>query len=369
MKRRSQFFYYLLQILLSLILLEGISYFFLTHSANPLYRARRILQVDGQLGWRQQFQLNTTFESKPLWTDQRGFRINSPRDIVRPQDAELITLGPSSAFGWGVAGDETYTSLTAEAVKLRALNASEIGYSSLQGQRLYQQYFTELPRARVALIAYGINDLDRFRFFAESFENDSDFFARAPFHFPLLTRAAKLSALLSLVSLGSQELAYHWDCRPLALIQQRSGIDKSMDVLKELIAHLREQRITPVLINTPYHLRQKNSDFDRHLMSRDYSQAQLAARAGNCSEALASLQQAKAQEPERIAQDVQLFNIALRDFSEESRVSLIDAYRLLDTADADKNFVDPVHPSALGHRIISRQVIKSVLHSLNDSAE
>lgn len=365
MKKNYIVLYYFVQILISLALLEGISYFFLTHTTNPLYRARRILQVDSELGWRQQPNLSTSFEANSLWTDSLGFRINSSAHTIDINQAELITLGPSSAFGWGVSSEETYTQLAAEALKLPALNASEIGYSSLQGLRLYQQYFSYLPKAKAALIAYGVNDLDKFRFFAESFESDKDFFEKSPFQFSLLSRLAKFSSLTSLLSLGSQELSYHWDCRSLTHISQRSNIDQSMLALKELIMHLKENHITPFLINTPYYLAHRPSDFDRDLMLRNYRQAEAAANVGNCREALTYLQLAKAQEPERVAQDVQLFNIALRYFSEESHVSLIDAYQLLDTHNADKNFVDPVHPSAIGHQIISRQVIKSVLHSLN----
>jgi hypothetical protein len=74
-------------------------------------------------------------------TDSNGFRTDdetSDDASGTPQVVEVLVLGPSSAFGWGVEYHETYAVVVARTAGQGLLNASQVGY--------------------------GINDIDRFRF-------------------------------------------------------------------------------------------------------------------------------------------------------------------------------------------------------------
>jgi len=78
-------------------------------------------------------------------------------------------MGASPAFGWGVEEAKNYSSLLAAkpgraGIKAEVINASVIGYSSWQGRRLLEKEIIKLKPDAV-VFAYGVNDVDKYRFF------------------------------------------------------------------------------------------------------------------------------------------------------------------------------------------------------------
>lgn len=356
--------FYLTQLLLCLLIFEAVAYFFLLGSGNALYRTRRILQTDPALGWRARPGLDTAFEKQPLITDSRGFRLWKIPPVGSASAApQLLTLGPSSAFGWGVRAEETYHELTAQTLHIPALNASQIGYSSVQGELLWKQLQPDrkaqdgLPR--FALLAYGINDLDKFRFYGANGERDKDFFRKSPVQLGVFDRSPSLN-FLSLFLILADEFSYHVNCGALASVSQRVSIPDFIATMDRLAAGLNARGFRPILINTPYYLPPfppvRPGD-----INAEYTRVQELARQGHCAEALAHLQTAKQLEPERVRQDVLILNQELTRLAARRQLTLIDAYMALQDGSEPLNFVDPVHPSPRGHRIISRQILETVL--------
>ena len=111
---------------------------------DGLARAHLVLEPDAELGWRQRPNLDTSFEGQELHTNSIGLR---GRENYTPHPKVLV-LGPSSTFGWGVTELESYPGQL-QAALARAggasvvINAGEIGFSLVQGRRLY-----EMLRAR-----------------------------------------------------------------------------------------------------------------------------------------------------------------------------------------------------------------------------
>lgn len=351
-----------LQIVVTLFFLEVICYVFLKGSSNPLYRARRILERHETWAWMAQPGLNTKFESAAVFTDQNGFRAEDENVVTDFNKVEMLTLGPSSAFGWGVGAEATYSALVAKSLNLNYLNASQIGFSTTQGLLLWNSFLKDrLPNLKVVLIAYGINDLDNFRFYDLSFVNDLTYFAEQP-------KAASLinSNLLTTIDLFKNEFSLKISCSSLSHIEQRLSMDQSAQQTQALIQSLKTKNIKIIFIGTPY-LRMKGKGTP-YLNSGGilgaaylYEQAEVAAAAGNCGEALEFVKRAKALEPWRVEDDVRKLAEIQKAVCKDEGISYVDIFTEFNQlAIQDEYFVDPVHPSVKGHDLIAKRVLEKL---------
>ena len=352
----------LIQFLVCALILNYGSSFFLTHSSNALYRTRMVLQPDPDLGWKLYPNLGTQFEKVPLFSNQFGERISTANENTNSNSDFVLTLGPSSAFGWGVKNEDTYTSLFANAAKLNALNASQIGYSSFQGELLWKNFISQKPQHfKYALLAYGINDLDKFRFYGQTYNSDTDFFSQVPLHFSKLLNWQKNFDFLKIINVASDEISLKFNCAPLAQIQQRATLEIYLAKMQNLITELKDKSIIPIVINTPYYLKKKNLLYSKNAIEARYEKVKNLAKEGSCTEALTELAAAKSLEPDRVAEDVVKLNSDLRELAEKNKAVYIDAYTILNSNQTNENYVDPVHPSAHGHLLIAGQIQASVL--------
>lgn len=352
--------FYSIQLVACLVMLEIVAYFFLLHTDNPLYRARRILQYDLVTGWMQRPLLNTIFEKIPLYTDEVGFR--TPDNSNQKNIFKFITLGPSSALGWGVDYLSTYSSLVADHFKVKVLNASGIGHSIVQGELVWKK---KLAKKNLALthvfIAYGINDLDKFRFFDSAPMDDKTFFQSSP----LALRIDKLDLPFNfpvLISLVAREVLYSGQCDQLIGSIERVSWNDFELTLNSMTANMKSKNIIPVLINTPFYLKTKNPKYNSELILSSYTKVTELAKAGKCQEARAELKIAKSYEPDNILEQVVLFNRKLKDYSLKNGIKYVDAYQVLSIGRVAENFVDPVHPSKLGHQKIASQIIELMMY-------
>ncbi len=360
MKILKAIIFYSIQFLVCLIMLEVVSYFFLTQTNNPLYRARRILQYDSVTGWMQKPLLDTHFEKNSLHTDESGFRVSST--LHSEGNFKLITLGPSSALGWGVDYASTYSSLVAGHFKVNYLNASGIGHSIVQGNIVWNKRVANQKLSLThAFIAYGVNDLDKFRFFDSAPINDKVFF-QSP---PLALEIDKLHLpfnLPILASLVTREILYRGHCDQLAGSVERVSWSDFEQALLEMVLDMKKRNITPVIINTPFYLKNKNPKYTQELIVASYKKVTALAQSGKCKEAREELKIAKAYEPDNILEQVILFNQKLKNFASKNDLKYVDAYQALSTNQIADNFVDPVHPSKLGHQKIASQIIQLVMY-------
>lgn len=341
------------QILLCAIFFELFGYFFLVKSSNPLYRARRILHFDERLGWKQKPNLSTTFENQPVMTDEQGYRISGIRNSV----PLLLTLGPSSAFGWGVSDEETYSALVAKKTG-GLLNASGIGHSLYQGKILWNEKLKHLRPSHI-LIAYGVNDLDKFRFFDSESSRDSVYF-QTPLRKSYLDKFD--SHFLNVLSLAKNLASYQISCSHITDTAIRVPWNEFSTILKELTDDMKEKGIVPILIGTPFYLKNPRAGFTVNLIEDAYEAASGLAREGKCKEAHEALTIAKSYEPENILEQVKIFNKNLEIFARENDLRFIDAFKTISVEKAETNFYDPVHPSAEGHKKIASQILKSMFN-------
>jgi lysophospholipase L1-like esterase len=97
-------------------------------------------------------------------TDEHGFRNPSPW----PERADIVVLGDSMAFGYGVDDDQTWTALLADRLPgSRIINLGFPGAGPQQYLRSYERFGQALQPALVLLCLFPGNDLDNARRFDE----------------------------------------------------------------------------------------------------------------------------------------------------------------------------------------------------------
>ncbi len=338
------------------MILESTSHFFLLSSSNPLYRARRILQYDHFLGWMQKPNLNTTFENQKIHTDSEGFRISDEK-INLLTNPKILTLGPSSAFGWGVANKDTYTSVSAKKLNFEHINASGVGHSIAQGQRIWSKIKKVNPK--YVLIAYGVNDLDKFRFFDSDSLNDKEFFQHEP-HALKIDKLLLPSDSAIVISLVLRQLSHTFYCDQLINSPQRVEWPEYEKILSMMTDEMLKAGIKPIIINTPFFLVHPNPRFKESDILNAYREVNSFAAKGYCKEAHEKLKIAKSLEPFNINQKVIELNRLLKEFANKNNLSIVDAHSLLVNQNAKENFYDPVHPSAKGHKLIADEIVKLI---------
>lgn len=355
MKILKSFFFVFLQILISFLLLEFVCYFFLIKTENPLYRARKILQFEPDLGWRQKSNLDTKFENSLVTTNNLGFRTGTNSSEL--SDAQLITLGPSSAFGWGVEADDSYTAQ----MGLKYVNTSGIGYGIIQGYKTWNHFIKNKSHPKYILIAFGVNDLDKYRFYDSEPLDDQAYFSQTH-EMDSLNQLSRFSNFFTVAALAVQQSRYTSQCQHLTKTIQRATWIQFEKTLTTLIAEIKEQQITPILINTAYFLYKRNSDYSRDKIDSAYKKVEDLALANDCKSAIEKLTYAKSLEPERVLQDVKIFNASLKSYAQNHQVKYVDAYsEISDLPDSASYFYDPVHPSKAGHKKIAGQIHKVMI--------
>lgn len=342
-------------LLLQLAVLECSSRWWIVHKGDPLQRARRVLTLDEELGWRARAHLDLEFEGKKLVTDDRGLRV-APSSSQKRDSKKILVLGPSSAFGWGVQYEEAWPALIADN---SVLNASQIGYSIVQGHKLYAWLRSQgLTGVKTVVIAYGVNDIDRFRFFDQENLSDVEYFRQLGQN--KLLGGIYASGILSLLARGYQEAGIYFHCGYPKPPVQRVGADGFAEQLKDLILELRKDNMRVVLVNSANAIQVEPSDLKADESDRLYQESANAAAQKQCGLSRRLFFEAKQYESWRVIRDIKRINQAMEKTGAELGVPVVDIDSRLGGAEKKSYFVDPIHFSAKGHRLAA-DVIKNAL--------
>lgn len=340
------------------LLLECSTRWWIGHYGDPLQRARKILKPDEELGWVTRSNLKTEFEEQKLFTDQKGLRI--PQENPSQESKRILVLGPSSAFGWGVEYGEAWPALISEN---NVLNASQIAYSIVQGEKLYNKLNEQdLLTIKTVIIAYGVNDIDRFRFFDQENMSDVEYFNQLKAN--RLDTIIYSSGILSLLARGYQESKIYLHCGYQKPPIQRVGVDEFTKHLRALIFELRKRNIEVLLVNSPNAIQVEASDTNADESDRLYRESADAAAQKQCALSRRLFFEAKKYESWRVIRDINRINLAMERIGSELNVPVADIASRLDGEDKKSLFVDPIHFSVKGHQLAA-DVIKKKLKELN----
>ncbi len=379
---------------------EGAARFWIHRYGNALDITRPILEVDARLGWKQRSNLDTRFLGLPLQTNSVGWRTHRLESI--PDSTEnILILGPSSTFGWGVKEEDTYSSYLEIAARekgkrnVRVINAGEIGFSTFQGLRLLREVTASRLPFKWLVIAYGVNDVDRSRFYFQSLKTDADELENKPSEISIksqkwLYSSSAVSLLLKFAGwLRSQVLplsAGPDPVPPLRVPPSEFGAN-----IEKMIELARSQRAKVILVTSANHLPESSAAhgeseslyergrklYDQH----EYAEAQavmirsaqlnpeqnevyyylsaIAVKLKRQSEANQFLLKARENEPMRLRRDIWAYNQMIRKIAKEQGVSIVDLDWMMH-GNSDDLFVDPIHFSAQGHRGIADQIYQSL---------
>lgn len=337
---------------------EFLSTFWIQKFGDPLDRARLVMEPHERYLWRMRPSFSGVFEGKELSTDSAGFRVEGE---LKPLSSEYqwVVLGPSSAFGWGVSYENTYAALAAKAKGQKLLNASQIGFGVSQGIRLYRDLRERLGASpKTIFIAYGVNDIDRFRFFGPSGQDDESVFSNQEVLAQLdAEKWIYRFAFSSLLVRAIQEGGVRFGCpgaKPLLPRQTEDGFFRS---LTELVGLIEADGHRTVIIDSPIHYEFEVESERARLADVHFQKAHELASSGQCSEARKQFLEGRGHEPHRVAVAVRRINGRLKSLSEEKNWRFVEASALLT---AKEHFIDPVHFSEIGHQIVSEGVLREI---------
>lgn len=330
---------------------------------NALDLSRPLLQADADLGWKQKAFLKTTFFGTAVETNEWGWR-TFPISEFQREGRRILVLGPSSTFGWGVEADQTYAHLIGKRLEALSLNAGEIGYSTFQGLRLLEMVIAEGWRFDDVVFAYGVNDVDRFRFYFQSARSDAQEFAVRPpegavrgqnlvnatsLGIVLLKTAAFLKAVIAPGS-GRLQGMENDPVPPL-----RVSETEFRENLVQFVRRAKELGMRPVLLSSGFHLPAPSEGDSGENESLYRSSAEAFAR-GDAKAGSRLFEEARQREPLRVRRDIIRFNQVVREVARQESTILGDVEAWFTGQDQAALFVDPVHPSAEGHRQIAEKL-------------
>lgn len=361
-------------------------------AADPLDRARRVMRTHEDRLWMMKPDLQTEFEGAALHTDEAGFR-KSEREssddfVVRVKNADVLLLGPSSAFGWGVRAEETYLSLALESVASRGVNLSQVGYGLQQGIETWRELALQVPEllesakaSRVILLAYGVNDIDRARFFVSNGRPDREFFgdqvadeSRRIWRQQLERESQFISTALGQMLLRSlQELAFAVGCASPHKLETRSTPEEFVEVLLRWKTDLENLGHKVLVLDSPFRY---PFAWDESLASQAeawFAKSAEASQLGECGEARRWLREARRAEPHRVMMSLQQINLLLdKTFgasttqAQSSLETQGDYLRIRDDLNSAEDFVDPIHFSVVGHRKVEAKLRPFLMRALQE---
>ena len=341
--------------ILTLGIAEVVSTWWIEHQGDALQRARRIMILDTERGWRHASNLNTTFEKKTLSTDRLGFRLAGP-----PVDAPtILVLGPSSAFGWGVEANESWPALLEARMSHqgeRVFNASQVGYTIVQGRRLYESMDKNfLTSLRTVLLAYGVNEVDRFRFFGRDPSSDDEYFARP---LPISTRERFFNSFAfgALLWRAGQEASLLTGCGFKQTPSLRLSPKKFDLFLRDWAEKLRQEGKRVVLVNSAEEMPFAPDERRANLSDRQFTESESRSQAGDCTESRRLFKEARQNEPWRVLRDIGRINNVMSKVGRELSLPVADIATVLVSTRKGELFVDPIHPSAAGHRFAADRI-------------
>ncbi|CAN5726985.1 hypothetical protein BH10BDE1_BH10BDE1_29940 [soil metagenome] len=334
---------------------ESFARVYIAYAGDPLDRARLVLEPNERYMWRVRPDFSGNFEGAKLTTEAHGFRHVD-------EMADWIMLGPSSAFGWGVEESETYFARAAKTESVKYANLSQIGYGLSQGQRLFEDFRSEWrSRPLTVFVSYGVNDVDRFRFFGPSGTSDEDAFSDPKLPDRLaaeywLYRAAFPALLMRRL----QEATFKFGCPPSKAFAMRTTNDEFVVGMTKLISALVSDGHRAVILNSPFRYPFEVQNKLAEKADEEFAKSANEAEAGRCQEARVHFAQGRVAEPHRVALAIKALNERLEIESARRGWTLVDIAKPL-TSSSD--FVDPIHFSKSGHEKVESAIREGIHHT------
>jgi len=357
-----------------------------------------ILQPDRELFWTLRPDLSVKFQQAKLTTSKDGFRTNPFPQKLDPKETRILVLGASPTFGWGVNDGEEWpakiqNTLRKSGKKAMVYNVAVPGYTTFQGLKLAKRLIPKI-KPQYVLIAFILNDMDRFRFFGTDGKTDADHPVPSYLSIAIGDLRSKSRAFPQLVRLlaGLRQVE---ELPPPG--QRRVPPEHYLLNLKTLSELAKSQGARPIFLKEPVNLPYANDETSQHVSQSQLQEIKNRIRRDNIADALRQAQEiAKAHpaDPEiyRVLINAQkaagqkkeaakslarlqyVSNFAggvalkyqglIQEAATKTNTQLIDVASAFEKHTGSYLYNDPVkdsfHPNAAGHELIASLILSSV---------
>ncbi len=324
-------------VLVLIFFCEVLSFLFLKYNENPYLKAKRLLVYDDAFHWRQRINSDKSFYDYMFNTNEAGFRSFYKLD----EKVEAILLGPSSSVGWGVGYENMFSTIIEKKTGMKFLNASQIGYTIEQGYKLYVKTGLKDKKIRYLIVSFGVNELDYF-----------------PFQIPKSSQRSlyHYSSLYFLIENTINNFNQLYPCpETISIRNTRLSFQSYLNYLSSLKSLAQKQGAILIVLNTGHLYSKYRSKENIHKSKSFYEKMNQEIKSNNCYMARKYLQQAQLYEPYRINNELNEFNLKLKNALKEMKIKMIDIHS--DLVKSQKNFIDPVHFSINGNKVVADKVL------------
>ncbi len=376
----------------------------------------KILQQDSALFWKQKPNLNINFQNTQVKVNSFGLR---GEDIQLNKDEgafRIICLGGSPTFGWGVDYKDAYPYQLQELLRekygskknIEVINAGNIGYSSYQGVNFLKRDILKFSPDLIT-VAYVINDVDKHRFYRSNGRSDKELLPKnkvsvAIENFLDKSNIFKLLKASIVHSKGIAAKHFSQGEKDVYLEKRRVSLEDYRKNLNQIVDIATKNNIEVVFIKMPVNLPAKkkasdslklkaNSCFDKafeYANNGEYNQAigQLKEALGytpysskayyylgvysqrqkKFNKASNYFQKAKKMELFQCGSLSKFYNKTMQEIAVRRKIPLVNivlTFAAFSKANSKYLFLDPegdtIHPNAIGHKIIGRQVYATLV--------
>ena len=118
------------------------------------------IQYDSQTGFITKANFLVPFTNKEFKTTVKTNHLGFRDDEASCQDPDVLLLGDSFGFGWGVEKEESLESVLEKKSKLKILNMSVSGYNNVQEIALLDKWMqTHSIKNKTIILMYYVNDM------------------------------------------------------------------------------------------------------------------------------------------------------------------------------------------------------------------
>ncbi|MCF7907349.1 MAG: hypothetical protein K9L86_00510 [Candidatus Omnitrophica bacterium] len=367
---------------------------------DRLQEILRVLEQDSILFWRQRENLDTEFQKTGLKTNFIGLRDEVQNFGKKANLVRVICLGASPTFGWAVEGEDSYPDQLENMLNhnpkgkkiYEVINAGVIGYSSYQGLLFLKNELLRFD-PDIITIAYGVNDMDKHRFYRSNGKMDKELYPKN-----------RSSVFLENIFNNSKLVRV---CRDFVLYlkgyrKDFSGIKGSTfsdsvrvspqdykNNLDEILKIAKKKGIKIIFIKMPMDLSLPEPISDqKKLKAEEYLSIGLKLiKARAIDQAIANLKKAainnpyssevfyylgmcyelekdslsakdyflKAKEAQAYQhrKDIQIYQDLMQQLADTKNIPCLDAMRAVVGSNNKSFFKTPIHPNASGHKIIA----------------
>jgi lysophospholipase L1-like esterase len=380
--------------------------------ATSLDKITIILKQDPILFWRQKLNIKTKFQGYDVVTDWMGLRNKNLSRAKKTGITRIICLGASPTFGWGVSYEDTYSFRLEKLLNrdskgsFEVINAGEIGYSTYQGLLFLKNEIIKL-KPDIITVSYGLNDIDKYRFFRSNETSDKELKPLNIFLVGLINviqQSKFVRALERLAFTLNHRGSRYFNSSGAAYLPEGGRVSPAdyENNLQEIVNFCLQKRIKLILVKMPVNLplpkqiaEVKNAESRAYLakgalnlanhkyetaikfflyskndnpyLSEAYYYLGVCyEKRGESQMARLYFMKAREQEAFRCGLEGQRYNNIMQTVANKNNTPLVDIVSAFKT-NKEYLFVDqkhdPIHPNAIGHNIIALEIYNTLIKS------